>query len=174
MSEAATTKDGCPTVSVQIDKPYTVRFDLRRLMKIEEASGMTCFDLLQRLMEMAPRPDTLDGKRLTAQALSQMTAEQMRELATGEKPRLTASQDAVRRAGRSVSVPLLVKFVAGCIDLNPDDASEVIPPKKLVMIGLELLVGLGHACAQLGGGDDEGKEAAQASGVGSEPGPASN
>lgn len=153
-----------PTAKITIDREYSVSFDLDTIMAIEDATGLTCFDVAKRLALVMPESDTFDGVRVTPAEIAALTAEQ--------RERLVASDEAIEAASRSINIGLVVRFIAGCVRMDAKMATRVIQLGRLLEFMMALLPAFITACTMLSGQAEEreGKAEARDSGTSSEPG----
>ena len=135
-----------PTVTITLDKPYTIEFDLACIQRIEDVTQRGCFDLAQNIFEVfaefpKPTPQDPNPKPSAKQALAAM-----RHVRAGEA----------------------LKFIAACIDRKVEEASKIVPKKALLETYFQLGASFAESIQELGGGDEEGgaegKEKPQVSG----------
>lgn len=138
-----------PTITITLDKPYTIEFDLGCIQRIEDKTDRGCFDLAQRIFEVFaefPKPTT-------------------------ENPNPKPSPEQAMNAMRKVRAGEALKFIAACIGCDVDAAAKIVPKSALLSTYFDLGAAFASSVQELGGSDveeggAEGKAPAQASGVG--------
>ncbi len=101
----------------------SVRFDLSRLVAIEQSTGRTQMQLLSDFAAFAP--DAVDGKEPTPEA--------------------------VRQASDRFSVSLVCKFLAGCLDVPVADLGSQVPVVDFQTLYAALVPGYVRAIQELNG-----------------------
>ena len=120
---------------VQLKSPNrSIRFDFACIARIEDRLGMTLSEIGERFLSFNALP----------QSEMQKPQEERREPTDAEK----------LEAAKRVSIGLVAKFVAACIDVDLDRLGEIVPQNRLLVTFGELSSGMGSAIAAMN--EDEG------------------
>lgn len=145
----APTPPAIPTVVVHLAGrgPVSVVFDLDRLSAIEDATGMSVFEILSKFSDIAPK--TEEGQ---------------------EKPSHRAILESLFRT----RLKLVNTFAAGCLGLRPEQLTQEVGLRNVQRVSQELQNGFMTAVLELVGAQDDsaGKPSAQPATSG--PGPVSS
>lgn len=118
----------CPSVTLDLEPARVVTFDFGTLAAIEAGCGCNLFDVVDRIMDLAPK------------------------IKAGDDGPTPAESDAVIKR---FSIDFAVKFVAGCLKTSPESLSDFIPLEQFLPAFNVLLPQFAAAVNALAGEKDE-------------------
>lgn len=132
----------------------TVKFDFECFARIEDTLDTTVSALIDTFRTFNALPAS--------------------ELAKPEKERRAPTAEEQADAAKRVSIGMVAKFVAACLNLDLDELSDLVPANRLIGVFGELSGGFGQAIEAFGSEDAPHPSATQAGSDGAVPGHESN
>jgi len=133
-----------PTVNITLDKPYTIEFDLACIQRIEESTGLGCFELQEKLSDLfAGMP-----------------------VPTKENPAPELSDDQAKTLAKKVRIGFGISIIAGAIDKPVSDAKKLVELDRFIPTLFSVVAGFTIAMILLGSKESDEAEGGAEGNVG--------